>query len=158
MYSWLGISSSNCLFVDSKSRQWRWLLSYRSTIELISIQSFYTKGFFDDRINYAWCLVNLKVQILFDGLLIKSFSRPLKCTVPITFKRTTALNNTRPRVIKMKPINSIRHKYKPQLTSTKKPPESREELYKYKPKFAIRNILHRSRHGRLNKLLSNISI
>jgi len=83
---------------------------------------------------------------------------PLKCTVPITFKRTTALNNTRPRVIKMKPINSIRHKYKPQLTSTKKPPESREELYKYKPKFAIRNILHRSRHGRLNKLLSNISI
>ena len=113
---------------------------------------------FNDRINYAWCLVNLKVQILFDSLLIKSFSRPLKCTVPITFKRTTALNNTRPRVIKMKPINSIRHKYKPQLTSTKKPPESREELYKYKPKFAIRNILHRSRHGRLNKLLSNISI
>lgn len=63
---------------------------------------------------------------------------------------TSSSVKPRPRVVKMKPLKSIRLKYQ---HKPKKKPE-KEDLYKYKTKFSMRNILQRSRTGRLNKLSS----
>jgi len=59
----------------------------------------------------------------------------------------TALRNHRPRIVQMKPIQSIHLRYQRKV----KKPES-EDLYKFKTKIAMRNILQRSKSGRLNKI------
>ena len=59
----------------------------------------------------------------------------------------------RPGVVRMVPIKSIRLKY--QRQSRPAAPAPQHHLYKYKAKFAMRNILQRSRTGRLNKIQSS---
>ena len=62
----------------------------------------------------------------------------------------------RPGVVRMVPIKSIRLKYQRQpRPAAPAPPAQQHHLYKYKAKFAMRNILQRSRTGRLNKIQSS---
>ena len=62
----------------------------------------------------------------------------------------------RPGVVRMVPIKSIRLKYQRQSRpAAPAPPAQQHHLYKYKAKFAMRNILQRSRTGRLNKIQSS---
>lgn len=56
----------------------------------------------------------------------------------------------RPRVVKMVPIKTIRLKYQRQGRKVTQPSPQKGQLYKYKAKFSMKNILHRSRNGRLN--------
>ena len=62
----------------------------------------------------------------------------------------------RPGVVRMVPIKSIRLKYQRQSRpAAPASPTQQHHLYKYKAKFAMRNILQRSRTGRLNKIQSS---
>jgi len=63
----------------------------------------------------------------------------------------------RPRVVKMVPIKTIRLKYQRKARKTSSTPSQKSHLYKYKSKFAMRNILQRSRKGRLNIINANNS-
>ena len=56
----------------------------------------------------------------------------------------------RPRVVKMVPIKTIRLKYQRKGRKATTPSTQKGQLYKYKAKFSMKNILHRSRNGRLN--------